>query len=114
MSSPEGTLNLTEWRERHPTAAIDAIISKTINYIQSDLGIARIGAVGYCFGGKYVPRFLASGKGVDVGFIAHPSFLESGEIQGVQGPLSIAAGGTSYAFLVILVICGLGLTNGRT
>ena len=113
MSSPEGTLNLTEWQARHPAAAIEAIISKTINYIRTDLGIARIGGVGYCFGGKYVPRFLASGKGVDVGFVAHPSFLESGEIQAVQGPLSIAAGGTLSAFLVVLVMWGLGLTSGR-
>jgi len=31
----------------------------------------RIGSVSYCFGGKYVVRFLAEGRGVDAGFIVH-------------------------------------------
>jgi dienelactone hydrolase len=84
---------LTEWRTRHPTAEIDSIIATTITYIRSELGVSKIGGVGYCFGGKYVPRFLAQGKGIDVGFIAHPSSLEATEIQGIAGPISIAAGG---------------------
>jgi dienelactone hydrolase len=58
--------------------------------------------IGYCFGGKYVPRFLASGKGIDVGFIAHPSSLEASEIQGIAGPISIAAGELDAAFNVTL------------
>ncbi|KAF2796363.1 alpha/beta-hydrolase [Melanomma pulvis-pyrius CBS 109.77] len=98
VSSPEGTLNLTEWRTRHPAAEIDSIIASTITYIRSELGVQRIGGVGYCFGGKYVPRFLAQGKGIDVGFIAHPSGLEATEIQNIAGPISIAAGELDGAF----------------
>jgi dienelactone hydrolase len=93
VSSSEGGLNLTEWRTRHPVTEIDSIIATTITYIRSELGVSKIGGVGYCFGGKYVPRFLAQGKGIDVGFIAHPSSLEATEIQGIAGPISIAAGG---------------------
>ncbi|KAJ4294045.1 hypothetical protein N0V90_007734 [Kalmusia sp. IMI 367209] len=93
-------LNLTEWRLRHPVAEIDRIIGLTIDYIHNDLQISRIGGVGYCFGGKYVPRFLAEGKGVDVGFIAHPSGLEAAEIQGIAGPITIAAGELDNAFNV--------------
>lgn len=86
-------LNLTEWRTRHPPAEIDRIVGLTIDYMRTELGFSKIGGVGYCFGGKYVPRFLAQGKGIDVGFIAHPSSLETSEIQAIAGPISIAAGG---------------------
>ncbi|KAF2005617.1 alpha/beta-hydrolase, partial [Amniculicola lignicola CBS 123094] len=99
VSSPEGpALNLTAWRARHPPADIDAIMAATIKYAKEELGAKRIGALGYCFGGKYVPRFLASGKGIDVGFIAHPSSLEVGEIEGIAGAISIAAGELDGAF----------------
>jgi dienelactone hydrolase len=86
---------MTEWSLRHNVTVIDSIIAKTIHYMKHDLGIKKIGAVGYCFGGKYVPRFLAKGKGIDVGFIAHPSGLQAEEIRGIDGPISIAAGGKS-------------------
>ncbi|KAF2468294.1 alpha/beta-hydrolase [Lindgomyces ingoldianus] len=99
VTSSEGpALNLTDWRARHPTAEIDRIIGEIIAYMRNSLGVKRIGAVGYCFGGKYVPRFLSEGKGIDVGFIAHPSSLEAAEIQGIAGPISIAAGELDSAF----------------
>jgi dienelactone hydrolase len=91
VGSPEAGLNLTEWRSRHPSEEIDSIIATTIAYMKKELGVKRVGGVGYCFGGKYVPRAM-TGSGVDVGFIAHPSSLTEEEITGVNGPLSIAAG----------------------
>jgi dienelactone hydrolase len=45
------------------------------------------------FGGKYVARFLAKGKGLDAGFTAHPSAVEPAEWQGIVNPISIAFGG---------------------
>ena len=78
------------------------MVNTTLTYLRDTLGYDRIGAVGYCFGGKYVPRFLAEGKGIDVGFIAHPSGLESSEIEGIAGPISIAAGELDQAFNVTL------------
>jgi dienelactone hydrolase len=75
VEEQEAGLNLTEWFTLHPTPAIDAIINKTIAYMREELGVESIGAVGYCFGGKYVPRFLKQKGGVNVGFIAHPSSL---------------------------------------
>ncbi len=38
------------------------------------------------------------GKGVDVGFFAHPSFVEESELAAIQGPLSIAAAETDQIF----------------
>ncbi|PVI06423.1 alpha/beta-hydrolase [Periconia macrospinosa] len=97
MSMREGTpaLNLTDWWARHPVSEIDAIVASTIVYIkESEIGgdAQKLGAVGYCLGGKHVPRFMATGKGIDVGFIAHPANLTTDEVQAISGPISIAAG----------------------
>jgi dienelactone hydrolase len=76
----------------HLPDSVDPIVEKTLAYMKEQ-GAKKIGAVGYCFGGKYVARFLAKGKGVDVGFTAHPSFVDEAELRGMTGPLSIAAAG---------------------
>jgi dienelactone hydrolase len=91
--SPGSTFNMTAWRLRHTVAMADAIVENTIKTMRSELGAKKIGAVGYCFGGKYVARFLAAGKGLNAGFTAHPSGVEAAEWEAVGSPLSIAYGG---------------------
>lgn len=76
---------------RHSPSATDPIIATTIEYLRTELGVSRIGAPGYCFGGRYAFRFVAEGNGVDVAFAAHPSMLQESEIQEVGGPVSVAA-----------------------
>lgn len=59
----------------------------------------RIGAVGYCFGGKYVMRYLRSGADkIDVGYTAHPSFVTADELMAVTAPLAISAAESDYIF----------------
>lgn len=36
---------------------------------------------------------MAEGKGVDVGYMAHPSFVDAEEVKALKGPLSISAAG---------------------
>ena len=36
-------------------------------------------------------RYLASGRGLDAGFVAHPSFVESCEVEDIVSALSIVA-----------------------
>jgi dienelactone hydrolase len=84
----------------HLPDSVDPIVEKTLAYMKEQ-GAKKIGAVGYCFGGKYVARFLAKGKGVDVGYTAHPSFVDEDEIKGMAGPLSIAAAGMLCTFRII-------------
>lgn len=88
----EAGLNLTGWIAEHPMAEIDGIIGTTIEYMREELEVERIGGLGYCFGGKYVPRFLTASGGLDLGFIAHPSNLNEAEIGGITKGISIAAG----------------------
>ena len=80
----------------HTPSQVDPIVEKTIAWMR-DHGTKKIGAVGYCFGAKYVARFLAEGKGVAVGYMAHPSMVEEDEIKAITGPVSIAAAGKSQS-----------------
>lgn len=40
-------------------------------------------------------RWLKEGK-LDVGYTAHPSFVDKAELEGITGPLSIAAAGKCF------------------
>lgn len=53
--------------------------------------------MGYCFGAKYVVRFLKKGV-IDVGYSAHPSFVEEEELKGIEGPYAISAAETDSIF----------------
>lgn len=97
MNRP-GDFDLQKWRSGHPCNEVDPIIATVIKEMRSVYGVKRLGAVGYCFGGKYVARFMAKGRGVDVGYTAHPSFMTVDELKGVAGPLSIAAAETDEIF----------------
>lgn len=68
-----------------------------IKFLQ-DKGVKKIGGIGYCFGAKYVVRFLPKGKGIDVGYSAHPSFVEEAELAAISGPFSISAAETDAIF----------------
>jgi dienelactone hydrolase len=82
------------WRARHTTDHTDPIVEAVIKELKSKYGVKRIGTVGYCFGAKYVARFLKAGV-TDAGYFAHPSWVTEDELKAIQGPLSIAAAGES-------------------
>jgi hypothetical protein len=67
--------------------------STAILFLTDFYGIALINN-----NGKHVARFMTSGKGIDLGFVAHPANLTDEEIQAIARPISVAAGGmfTSY------------------
>ena len=77
----------------HGPDKVEPVIEETIKAMKGEMGVKRIGAVGYCFGAKYVVRFMAEGKGVDVGYCAHPSYVEAEELKAIKGPLCISAAG---------------------
>jgi len=100
IPTDKGIFDYVSWFLRHPVSVADDIVDKTIKYMKSEMGIKKIGVVGYCFGGRYAVRVMKEGKGVDAGFIAHPTMLESGELEAAAGPLSIAAAETDALFNV--------------
>ncbi|KAF5024573.1 hypothetical protein F66182_3336 [Fusarium sp. NRRL 66182] len=81
----------------HTAEAIDPIVVSGIKYLQS-CGVTQIAAVGYCLGAKHLIRHYKSG--IQVGFIAHPSFVETEELAAITGPLSIAAAELDDIFTV--------------
>ncbi|KAF3483749.1 dienelactone hydrolase [Arthroderma uncinatum] len=87
---PGSGFNLQEWLAKHPTDVVDPVIESTVKLLREEYKIDKIGGVGYCFGGKYVCRFLKDGK-INVGYTAHPSFISREELSTIQGPLSISA-----------------------
>ncbi|OTA98017.1 hypothetical protein M426DRAFT_70555 [Hypoxylon sp. CI-4A] len=75
----------------HDPETTDPIIATAIEYMLTTIGVKKVVATGYCFGGRYAFRVLAEGKGVSASFAAHPSMLEDAEISNITGPASIAA-----------------------
>ncbi|SPN99190.1 related to hydrolase related to dienelactone hydrolase [Cephalotrichum gorgonifer] len=80
----------------HTTEAIDPIVVAAVEAMRREYGITKLGAVGYCFGAKYAVRHYKSG--IQVGFIAHPTFVSEEELGEISGPLSIAAAETDEVF----------------
>ncbi|EMC95914.1 hypothetical protein BAUCODRAFT_71902 [Baudoinia panamericana UAMH 10762] len=104
LNRPEG-FDIMQWLQKggpegkgHGPGQVDPIVSHIIAEMKNSMGVKKIGSVGYCFGAKYVARFLAEGKGIDVGCMAHPSFVEADEVKAMTGPLSIAAAETDQIF----------------
>ncbi|KAI8680425.1 DLH domain-containing protein [Fusarium keratoplasticum] len=87
--------NGTDGKSPHTPATIDPVIVDAINALK-ERGITKIGAVGYCFGAKYVVRHYKDG--IQAGYLAHPSFVEEEELAAITGPLSIAAAQTDTIF----------------
>lgn len=85
--------------KKHGPEKVESIVEAAVHAMRNEHGVKRLAGVGYCLGAKYVCRFTAEGKGIDVGYIAHPSATSGDEVKGVSGPLSIAAAGRSTAFV---------------
>lgn len=79
----------------HTSEQVDPIVVKGIEALKG-LGLGKIGAVGYCFGAKYVVRHYKDG--IQAGFLAHPSFVTEEEFAAIAGPISIAAAETDSIF----------------
>lgn len=104
LNRPE-SFDIMQWLQKggpegkgHGPGQVDPIVTQVIKELREKYGVKKLGSVGYCFGAKYVARFLAQGKGLDVGAMAHPSFVEADEVKAITGPLTIAAAETDQIF----------------
>lgn len=69
LNRPPG-FDFMAWRAKHAEKDVDPTVEAGIKHLKGK-GFKKIGGVGYCFGAKYVCRFM-NGKGIDVGYSAHP------------------------------------------
>lgn len=102
LNRPDG-FDLQKWlsggsdgKNPHTPEGVDPIVEAAIKTLKEEYGIKKIGAVGYCLGAKYVIRHYKDG--IEVGYVAHPSFVTEEELAGITGPLSIAAAETDAIF----------------
>ncbi|KAI0017606.1 dienelactone hydrolase [Xylariomycetidae sp. FL0641] len=87
----------TDGKGGHLPPQVDPIVEATIRAMREQLGVKRLAGAGYCFGAKSLIRFLKRGH-IDVGFVAHPSFVDARELKAIHCPLSIAAAETDEIF----------------
>lgn len=91
LNRPDG-FRIMDWVKNHLPQHTDPIIEEVLRELRGPRGAKRVGGVGYCYGGKYVARWLKkSGDKLDVGFTAHPTMMTPDELKGIEGLLSIAA-----------------------
>ncbi|KAK7888024.1 hypothetical protein LTR67_009419 [Exophiala xenobiotica] len=89
----------SEKKIAHLPPVVDPIIDSCLVEMRTKYGCKKIGAVGYCFGGKYVVRHLRPDAGkIDAGYTAHPSFVDADELRDMKGPLAISAAETDAIF----------------
>lgn len=98
LNRPEG-FQVMDWVKNHLPEHVEPIIDAVLAEMRGSMGCKRIGGVGYCFGGRYVARYLWPGKGkLDVGYTAHPTMMSPEELAGIKGPLSISAATNDFVF----------------
>lgn len=96
------TATLAAWMPKHVDAVTLPLINGFINAVRTTQGTDKIGAIGFCWGGRYAilqahgPSIDGEGNsvgGVDAAYACHPSWLSvPGDIEQVKKPLSIAIG----------------------
>ncbi|EXJ80436.1 esterase/lipase [Capronia coronata CBS 617.96] len=95
-----GDFDMQKWRrgeygglnKSHTPSTIDPIVHACLVEMRTKYQCKKIAAAGYCFGAKYVVRHLVSGPSkIDVGYAAHPSFIDEDELKSIKGPLAISA-----------------------
>jgi len=96
-SDREKPFDIMAWVAKHPPDRVTPVLEASIQGLRDEYGVKKIGAVGYCFGGRHVIRFLGTGA-IDAGFAAHPSLVEDEEVAAVKGPLSLACAETDQVF----------------
>ncbi|KPI37253.1 Protein AIM2 [Cyphellophora attinorum] len=90
---------LGPWLAKHREGVSEPIISGFINTVRQIPGTQKVGAIGFCWGGRYAilqahsPREEGNVGGVDAAYACHPSLLSvPSDFEKVNKPLSIAVG----------------------
>ena len=83
----------------HSEAVILPRIQKFLGYIRSQPEHKKVGAVGFCWGGRYAILLTHAAPYVDAAVANHPSFLSMpGEIEKIVKPVAIEVGDADTIF----------------
>lgn len=89
---------LGPWLAKHREAVSEPLISGFINTVRYIPGTNSVGAIGFCWGGRYAilqahGRKEGSVGGVDAAYACHPSLVAiPADLEAVTKPLSLALG----------------------
>ncbi|KIV94935.1 hypothetical protein PV10_02649 [Exophiala mesophila] len=89
---------LGPWLIKHREAVAEPLLSGFINTVKMIPGTNKVGAIGFCWGGRYAilqahARTQGQIGGVDAAFAAHPSLLAiPADLEPVSKPTSLAVG----------------------
>ncbi|KIW12599.1 hypothetical protein PV08_09877 [Exophiala spinifera] len=89
---------LGPWLAKHRESVSEPLISGFINTVRTIPGTDKIGAIGFCWGGRYAilqahRRTEGQIGGVDAAYACHPSLLSiPSDLEPVAVPLSLAVG----------------------
>jgi len=90
-STAKTATTLPPWLAKHREGVSKPLISSFISAVRAIPGTEKIGAIGFCWGGRYA--ILAAHGEVDAAYACHPSLVAvPGDFDPVIKPLSLAVG----------------------
>ncbi|KAK0119137.1 hypothetical protein ONS95_007999 [Cadophora gregata] len=82
---------LPPWLLKHREGVTKPLIESFINTVRQIRGTGKVGAIGFCWGGRYA--VIAAHSVVDAAYACHPSLVAvPGDFDAVSKPLSLAVG----------------------
>jgi len=85
------TTTLPPWLFKHPESTVKPMISSFIAAVRAIPGTGKVGAVGFCWGGRYT--ILAAHGEIDAGYACHPALVSiPGDVELITKPVSFALG----------------------
>jgi dienelactone hydrolase len=79
-------MTVVPWLYKHWPSSKVASLEKYIKALKEEKGLSRIGAVGFCYGGKFAVEFNAKGL-VNATVACHPSFTSVGSYKELKAPI---------------------------
>jgi len=80
------------WTIKHREAVTKPIIESFIAAVRADPGVTKVGAVGFCWGGRYAILQAQDNTGVDAAAALHPSMTSNADFEAITKPVTIAVG----------------------